>query len=120
MAARPLPLDTGGTADARVLLLDNADVEKLFDVDACLDALTAAYQALAAGILHWDDIHELSALVAGHAPGRTADDEITVFKNNVGLGLQFAAVAGRIYVLALERGIGRVLPAAWFLEKMKP
>jgi alanine dehydrogenase len=75
---------------------------------------------IAAGVLSWDDVHELCGLVAGHAPRRTGRDDITVFKNNVGLGLQFAAVAGSVYALARAKGVGRKLPAAWFLESMKP
>ena len=72
------------------------------------------------GILQWDQIYDLSELVAGRAPRRTHESQITVFKNNVGLGLQFAAVAGRVYELAQRAGVGRRLPAAWFLEKLKP
>jgi hypothetical protein len=42
-----------------------------------------------------------------------------VFKNNGGLGLQFAAVAPPVYETARAAGIGRALPAAWFVEKLK-
>jgi ornithine cyclodeaminase/alanine dehydrogenase-like protein (mu-crystallin family) len=73
-----------------------------------------------AGILKWDDIHDLCEVVAGQAPGRLAPEEVVVFKNNVGIGLQFAAVAPRLYELARARGIGRELPAEWFLQSMKP
>ncbi|MDH3287368.1 MAG: hypothetical protein OEP48_06550 [Betaproteobacteria bacterium] len=45
---------------------------------------------------------------------------MSVFKNNVGMRLQFAAVAPRIYEHARTAGIGRELPAEWFLEDMKP
>jgi ornithine cyclodeaminase/alanine dehydrogenase-like protein (mu-crystallin family) len=72
------------------------------------------------GILRWEQIHDLSELIVGRAPRRTADSQITVFKNNVGLGLQFAAVAGRVYEMAQRAGVGRALPAEWFLEKLKP
>jgi len=73
-----------------------------------------------AGILRWEDIHDLSAVVAGTAPGRAHRDDITVFKNNSGLGLQFAAVAPRVYESAVARGIGRELPTEWFLQDMQP
>ena len=73
-----------------------------------------------AGILKWEDIHDLSEVVAGKAPGRQRPEDITVFKNNVGIGLQFAAVAPRVYELARSKGIGRKLPAEWFLQSMKP
>lgn len=75
---------------------------------------------VAKGILTWDTIHDLCELVAGRAPGRNSPQDITVFKNNVGLGLQFAAVAPRVYELARKAGIGRELPGEWFLESMKP
>jgi len=73
-----------------------------------------------AGILKWDDIHDLSAVIAGKAPGRARAEDIVVFKNNVGIGLQFAAVAPRVFELARAKKIGRELPAEWFMQKMKP
>jgi alanine dehydrogenase len=77
-------------------------------------------QPVAAGLLSWEKMHDLAELIAGGAPRRTSADEITVFKNNVGLGLQFAAVASRVYDDAVKAGIGRELPDEWFLETMKP
>jgi ornithine cyclodeaminase/alanine dehydrogenase-like protein (mu-crystallin family) len=77
-------------------------------------------EPIAAGVLSWDQVFDLSELVAGRAPGRTGSEDITVFKNNVGLGLQFAAVAPMIYGLARKAGIGRELPGEWFLQRLKP
>ena len=53
-------------------------------------------------------------------PGRARADDITVFKNNSGIGLQFTAVAPRVYELARERKIGRELPTEWFLQDLQP
>jgi alanine dehydrogenase len=78
------------------------------------------WEPVAAGILSWDRIHDLCELVAGKVAGRARTTDITVFKNNVGMGLQFAAVAPRIYELARAAGIGRELPTEWFLEDMTP
>ena len=78
------------------------------------------WEAVEAGILKWEDIPDLCELVAGRRGGRANADDITVFKNNVGLGLQFAAIAPRIYELARAAGIGRELPSEWFLQDMKP
>ena len=75
---------------------------------------------VAAGVLSWERMFDLSELVTGSAPGRASPEDITVFKNNVGLGLQFAAVASRVYEDAKREGIGRVLPDEWFLQHMKP
>ena len=71
-----------------------------------------------AGMLSWETVIDLPDLVAGTSPRRGSRDDITVFKNNGGTGLQFAAVAPTIYERARDRGIGRKLPAAWFLESM--
>ena len=75
---------------------------------------------VARGLISWERMHELTELVADEAPGRSTDDDITVFKNNVGIGLQFAAVASRVYDDAKAAGIGRDLPDEWFLQTMKP
>jgi ornithine cyclodeaminase/alanine dehydrogenase-like protein (mu-crystallin family) len=75
---------------------------------------------VAAGVLTWDRVHDLAALIVGHAPHRSGPDDITVFKNNAGLGLQFAAVGGQVYEDARAAGLGRELPAHWFMETMKP
>jgi len=48
---------------------------------------------------------ELGEVIAGRAPGRTHDDEVTVF-DSVGLGAQDLAVAARVIELVRERGIG--------------
>jgi ornithine cyclodeaminase/alanine dehydrogenase-like protein (mu-crystallin family) len=72
-----------------------------------------------AGILRWEDIHDLSEVVAGMGPARRRREDITLFKNNIGLGLQFAAVAPEVYKRARAVRIGRELPMEWFLENMK-
>ncbi len=74
---------------------------------------------VAAGILSWEKIIDLPDLVAGNSPRRGHPEEITVFKNNGGTGLQFAAVAPVVYERARAAGLGRRLPKAWFLENMK-
>ena len=42
------------------------------------------------------------------------------FINDLGLGLQFAAVAGLVYRKAVEAGIGHELPTDWFTEDVHP
>lgn len=59
----------------------------------------------AAGSLAWDDVLELGALVRGEVPGRTTDDQITVFKS-LGIALEDIAFAKVAYERALERGVG--------------
>jgi alanine dehydrogenase len=72
------------------------------------------------GRITLDDIVSIGDLLAGKAAGRGSDSDITVFANNTGMGLQFAAVGGRVYELARERGLGREVPTDWFLEATTP
>ena len=62
----------------------------------------------------------LSQLVNNQHPGRTKRDSITCFCNNVGLGLQFAAVGSEVLARAREARVGREIPTEWFLEDVHP
>ena len=73
-----------------------------------------------AGILGWDDIDNLCDVIAGRAAGRATAADITLFKNNGGMGLQFAALAPAVYEQARAQNIGKALPGEWFLQHMKP
>lgn len=73
------------------------------------------YRLLDAGELRRADVPELGELVAGQVPGRQSPEEITLMKNNCGMGLQFAVAASLIHERAAERGIGRELPREWFV-----
>lgn len=57
----------------------------------------------------WSQVFELAQLVAGKAPGRTKDIQITLFKSN-GIASWDLAVASKVYTLAREKGLGRELP----------
>ena len=54
----------------------------------------------------WARVRELSEIVARKAKGRTSANEITLFKSS-GIASEDIAVAGRIYEIALERGVGK-------------
>ncbi len=58
-------------------------------------------------------------LMVGNAPGRTSPDDITFFINSGTQGLQFAAVAGKVYQMVKERGLGRTVPTEWFLQDVR-
>ena len=66
------------------------------------------------------DLPAISQLVNGQHPGRTREDAITCFCNNVGLGLQFAAVGSEVLARAREARVGREIPTDWFLEDVHP
>ncbi|MFZ3216260.1 MAG: ornithine cyclodeaminase family protein [Candidatus Acidiferrales bacterium] len=57
----------------------------------------------------WDNVSELAEIVAGKAPGRINPNQITLFKSN-GIATEDVVVAGRIYEMARERGIGKQVP----------
>lgn len=65
-----------------------------------------------------DRVHQLADVMLGRAPGRGDDQEIVFFQSE-GMGIQFAAVAGRIYEKAEKKGLGQVLPREWFLQKIR-
>lgn len=58
-------------------------------------------------------------LMAGRSKGRQSRDDITFFINAGTQGLQFAAVAGRVYQMAREAGLGREAPTDWFLQDVR-
>jgi alanine dehydrogenase len=62
----------------------------------------------------------LSQLVNGQHPGRVSEKAITCFCNNVGLGLQFAAVGSEVLQRARQMEVGREIPTDWFLESVHP
>ena len=62
----------------------------------------------------------LPDLISGAINGRTNADERTCFVNDLGLGLQFAVVAGVTLRLAESAGIGQVLPTELFTQIEHP
>jgi ornithine cyclodeaminase/alanine dehydrogenase-like protein (mu-crystallin family) len=68
----------------------------------------------------WLGAPELKDVVAGKQPGRRSADETTCFNNNIGLGIQFAALGKAIFDDAKTKGMGREIPTDWFLETVHP
>ncbi len=62
-----------------------------------------------------EKIFPLADVLLGKVKGRESGEEITGF-NSEGTGVQFAALANRVYLLAKERGLGRELPLSWFVQ----
>lgn len=72
------------------------------------------------GRICWEDIHALGEVLLDPAPARRRPEDITIFANNTGMGIQFAAVGARILQLAEERDLGHVIPTEWLLEDTTP
>jgi alanine dehydrogenase len=68
----------------------------------------------------WVNSPELKDVLGGKVPGRLAADETTCFINNIGLGIQFAAVGNAVYLEAKAKGLGKEIPTDWFLETVHP
>jgi len=64
------------------------------------------YEPIEAGIIRLDDVVDLADLTTGRAPGRTAPDQVTLFKNNAGQGVADVALAALFYTRARDRGLG--------------
>jgi ornithine cyclodeaminase/alanine dehydrogenase-like protein (mu-crystallin family) len=56
--------------------------------------------------LRWEQVVELREVVSGRTPGRTSEDEVTLFKSN-GVALEDLAAASFLYDRAVEQRIGQ-------------
>jgi alanine dehydrogenase len=61
----------------------------------------------------------LADLVSGRVKGRTSPDQITYSERGNLQGTQFHAVAGKVYELAKQAGLGREIPTGWFLQDIR-
>jgi alanine dehydrogenase len=93
--------DTKGKQEVDAAILGRATV--FTDEVAQSVSIGEAQHAIASGLLAEGDIVEIGAVINGAHPGRTRDDEITLF-DGTGVGLQDLAVASRAVALAVERG----------------
>lgn len=93
--------DTVGKQEVEAALLARATV--FTDEIAQSVSLGEAQHAVGAGLIRSDQITEIGAVINGAHPGRTSDDEVTVF-DGTGVGLQDLAVADAVLTRAIEAG----------------
>lgn len=65
------------------------------------------------GQVNESDVHLLGDVITGRAPGRTHDDEIVYYKNNTGLGMQFAAAGAVVWRKMKDMDTPYVIPTDW-------
>ncbi len=94
--------DTKGKQEVDAALLARATV--FTDEIAQSITIGEAQHAVAQGLIGEKDITEIGAVINGTAPGRTSDDQITLF-DGTGVGLQDLAVASAAVELAVEKGV---------------
>lgn len=66
-------------------------------------------EATDAGVISWDDVKEIGAVMAGAVPGRSSPNDITVFKSH-GIGIWDVAAGKRVLDLAVAQNIGAMVP----------
>ncbi len=110
----------GDTRPGTFIAAVGADSEGKQEIDEALMAASAVvvdllpqaaligdlHHAIAAGLMRAEDARaELGAVVAGRAPGRTSEDEITIF-DSTGIALQDLVAAVAVYERALRHSDG--------------
>jgi len=115
----------GGDSYMPRLELDDAVIERSnkiivgFKRQIFLDKQAEIYPRVQRGLIKEEDLHELGELLTGQCKGRENDKEIILFKNNTGMGIQFAATARVMYEAARKKGIGTELPSELFMTDRK-
>jgi len=101
-----------GLVRAKRRELDDATLRRADVIGATLraqaiqDGQGDLYDPVEAGIIRWEDVHDLAAIVAGTAPRRTRADQVTLFKQNSDQGVGYMALARHVYDLARREGLG--------------
>jgi ornithine cyclodeaminase/alanine dehydrogenase-like protein (mu-crystallin family) len=94
-------LDDEAVASADVIVVDSIEQSRQEAGDLIL--------AFRGDETCWTGVKKLSDIVARKSPGRTSDSEVTLFKSN-GIASWDLAVAMKVFALAKEKRLGRVLP----------
>jgi alanine dehydrogenase len=94
-------LDSEAVARADVIAADSVEQSKIEAGDLI--------QAFGDDASRWSSVREFADLLVGKVAGRTSPEQITLFKSN-GVAIEDIVVAGRIYEIARERGMGREVP----------
>lgn len=94
-------IDAAGVGRCDVIAADSVEQSKIEAGDLI--------QAFGTDASRWASVREISDIVGGKAPGRTNQNQITLFKSN-GIAIEDVVVAGRVYEIALERKMGREVP----------
>lgn len=103
------------TDDATVLKSDIIVVNSRESVR--LDKQPELYPHLRKGTLDWGDIYEVGELInKKKIHGRSTSQQITYHNNNVGMGIQFAALGRLLYERAKERNVGMEIDSSFFMQ----
>jgi ornithine cyclodeaminase/alanine dehydrogenase-like protein (mu-crystallin family) len=82
-----------------------------------VDKQPELYPHLRKGVLDWSDIYEVGELlIKKNIHGRSTASQITYHNNNVGMGIQFAALGRLIYERAKQKKVGTEIDAGFFMQ----
>lgn len=70
-------------------------------------------EVLKDGRVKESDVNLLGDVITGRAPARSHDDEIIYYKNNTGLGMQFAAAGAIVWQKMKDEETPYVIPTEW-------
>jgi ornithine cyclodeaminase len=96
-AANRRELDSAAVARAERIVVDSKEQA----LEEAGDLLAPIHE----GRLSWDRVAELGAVVAGAAPGRQDDEEVTLFES-LGVALEDVATMHLVYTRARQTGRG--------------
>ncbi len=83
-----------------------------------LDKQPELYPPLQRGELAWDDIYDIGELLTRRRiHGRSSAAQITYHNNNVGMGVQFAALGALLYERARRAGRGTEIDGTLFMQQ---
>jgi ornithine cyclodeaminase/alanine dehydrogenase-like protein (mu-crystallin family) len=100
-------LDAATVSRAHKIVVDSIEQSKMEAGDLI--------QAFGEDQSRWNEVQELSQIVAGKEPGRSTAEQITLFKSN-GIATWDLAAAVRVYEMAVARKMGQPIPI-WQSEK---
>ncbi len=108
--AQKRELDTDAVLRCGLVAVDSREQSKIEAGDLI--------QAFAGDASRWEPVRELAEIVSRKIPGRASQEQVTLFKSN-GVATEDIVVAGRIYEMARECGIGKMVPMPMWEEKAR-
>lgn len=90
--------------------LSRSDVIGIASVQQAIqDEQADIFDPVERGIIRWEQLIEISQILAGKREARTKADQITLFKNNAGQGVADVALGAVVLRKVVEQGGGQVL-----------
>jgi ornithine cyclodeaminase/alanine dehydrogenase-like protein (mu-crystallin family) len=108
-------LVTGGFASAKRREVDDAtlarsDVHGIVSIQQAMqDEQADIYDPVQRGVIKWEQLVEIAAILAGKEDGRTKADQITFFKNNAGQGVGDVALGAKVLENVRKKSAGQTL-----------